>query len=169
MSPWNVNKNRFLILFETHTLSYFRFGLFSVFWQILCRDLETKDGMLMSRNYLTFYLDFWQIPWPAQSNYFRKMLFYQILYYKFIIRFRVLTVRHQTTAAQAQSWGQFYKDFYTSGQIYKCVLKHENNALAQTFVSPNVRTQHTNIFPRLHFSLSFKLQFRLFILHRPKV
>ena len=42
--------------------------------------------------------------------------------------------------------GQSYKDFYTLGKIYKCVLKHENNALAQTFVGLNVRTQHPNIF-----------------------
>ena len=66
-------------------------------------------------------------------------------------------------------WGQSYKDFYTSGQIYKCVLKHENNALAQTFVGCNVRAQHPNIFAGSHFSLTFTQQFRLFILHRPKV
>ena len=24
--------------------------------------------------------------------------------------------------------GQSYKDVYTLGQIYKCILKHENNA-----------------------------------------
>ena len=54
-------------------------------------------------------------------------------------------------------------------QIYKRVLKHENNALAQTFVGRNVRTQYPNIFAGLHFSLSFKQQFRLFILHCPKV
>ena len=54
-------------------------------------------------------------------------------------------------------------------QIYKCVLKHENNALAQTFVDRNVRTQYPNIFVGLHFSLSFEQQFRHFILHRPKV
>ena len=66
-------------------------------------------------------------------------------------------------------WGQSYKDFYTLGQIYKFVLKHENNALAQTFVDCNVRTQYPNIFAGLHFYLPFKQQFRLFILHRPKV
>ena len=66
-------------------------------------------------------------------------------------------------------WGQSYKDVYTLGQIYKLVLKHENNALAQTFVGRNVRTQHPNIFPGLHFSLPSKQQFRLFILHCPKV
>ena len=65
--------------------------------------------------------------------------------------------------------GQSYKDFYTQGKIYKCILKHENNVLAQTFVGPDVRTQHPNIFARLHFSLSFKQQIRLFILHCPKV
>ena len=65
--------------------------------------------------------------------------------------------------------GQSYKDFYTQGQIYKHVLKHENNALAQTFVDCNVRTQHPNIFAGLHFSLPSKQQFRLIILHRPKV
>ena len=27
------------------------------------------------------------------------------------------------------AWGQSNKDFYTSGQIYKRILKHENNAL----------------------------------------
>ena len=43
------------------------------------------------------------------------------------------------------------------------VLKHENNALAQTFVGCIVRTQHPNIFAGLHFYLSFKQQFRLFI------
>ena len=36
--------------------------------------------------------------------------------------------------------GQSYKDLYTLGQIYKPVLKHENNVLAQTFVCRNVRT-----------------------------
>ena len=45
----------------------------------------------------------------------------------------------------------------------------ENNALAQTFVGHIVRKQNPNIFAGLHFSLTFKQQFRLFILHRPKV
>ena len=49
------------------------------------------------------------------------------------------------------------------------VLKHENNALAQTFVGRNVRTQDPNIFVGLHFSLTFKQQFKLFILYRLKV
>ena len=66
-------------------------------------------------------------------------------------------------------WDQSYKDFYTLGQIYKRVLKHENNSLGQTFVGRNVRTQHPNIFVGLHFSLTFKQQLRLFILHRPKL
>ena len=65
--------------------------------------------------------------------------------------------------------GQSYKIFYTQVQIYKCVLKHENNVLAETFVGPNVKTQHPNIFAGLHFSLTLKQQFRLFILHRPEV
>ena len=67
------------------------------------------------------------------------------------------------------NWGQSYKYLYTQGQIYKRVLKHENNALAQTFVGRNVRTQHPIIFSGLHFYLTFKQQFRLFILHCPKV
>ena len=46
---------------------------------------------------------------------------------------------------RTQSRGQSYKTFYTLGQIYNCVLKHENNALAQTFVVCNVRTQHPDI------------------------
>ena len=67
------------------------------------------------------------------------------------------------------SRGQSYKIFYTLGQIYKCVLKHENNALAQTFVGPNVRTLYPNIFNGLHFYSGLKRQFRHFNLHRPKV
>ena len=43
------------------------------------------------------------------------------------------------------SWGQSYKDFYTFGQNYKCILKHENSALTQTFVCLNVRTLSPNI------------------------
>ena len=68
-----------------------------------------------------------------------------------------------------QNRGQSYKDLYTYGEIYKHVLKHENDAPVQTFFGRYVRTQHPNIFAGLHFSLSFKQKFRLFILHRPKV
>ena len=53
--------------------------------------------------------------------------------------------------------GQSYKDFYTLGQIYKPVLKHENMTL------------NPDIFEGLHFSFSLTWQFRHFILHRPKV
>ena len=65
--------------------------------------------------------------------------------------------------------GQSYKDFYTLRQIYKHVLKHENNTLAQTFAGHNFRTQYPNKFVGLHFSILLKRQFRHFILHRPKV
>ena len=41
--------------------------------------------------------------------------------------------------------------------------------LAQNFVGRNVRTQHPTIITGLRFSLSFKRQFMLFILHPPKV
>ena len=35
--------------------------------------------------------------------------------------------------------GQSYKTFYTCGQIYKHVLKHENNALALIILNQRVR------------------------------
>ena len=44
-------------------------------------------------------------------------------------------------SAEAKS----YWDFYTVGQIYEYVLKHENNALTQTLVCVNVRILHPNI------------------------
>ena len=53
-------------------------------------------------------------------------------------------------------WGQSYKYFYTLGQIYNCVLKHENNVIAQTFVFHTVRTQHPNKFEELQFSFLLK-------------
>ena len=34
--------------------------------------------------------------------------------------------------------GQSYKDFYTLGQIYKCVLKHEYIELTNWFAQYNV-------------------------------
>ena len=49
------------------------------------------------------------------------------------------------------------------------VLKHENNALAQTFVGRNVRTLHPNILIGLHFYFYLNRQFRHFILHCPEV
>ena len=64
--------------------------------------------------------------------------------------------------------GQSYKDFYTLGQIYKCALKYENNALIQNFDYHCARTLHTKICIGLHLSSSLKRQFRHF-LQRPMV
>ena len=41
--------------------------------------------------------------------------------------------------------GQPSKHFYTLGQIYKCVLKHENNMSTQIVLDYNFKTLHTNI------------------------
>ena len=65
-------------------------------------------------------------------------------------------------------WGQSYKDFYTLGQIYKCILKLENGVLMQIFFGHNIKTQNPNLFIQLHFSLRQNGQFRHFILHHPK-
>ena len=81
--------------------------------------------------------------------------------------FKVLIIDYDSRVCWI--WGQSYKDFYTLGQIYNCVLKHENNALAQAFVFHTVRTQHPNKFVGLHFSILLKRPFRHFILHHPKV
>ena len=70
---------------------------------------------------------------------------------------------------KAPARGQSYNDFYTIGQIYKTVLKNENNALTQNFVCNNVRTLQPDIILGLHFYLSLNMQFRQSILHRPKV
>ena len=42
-------------------------------------------------------------------------------------------------------WGQSYKDFYTLGQIYKCILKHENAILTQIFFGHNIKILNPNI------------------------
>ena len=44
-----------------------------------------------------------------------------------------------------KSWGQSYEDFYTLGQIYKCILKHENGILTQIFFGHNIKIIDPNI------------------------
>ena len=65
--------------------------------------------------------------------------------------------------------GQSYKDFYTLGQIYKCILKHENGILTQIFFGHNIKILNPNIFIKLHFSLRGNVRFRHFFLRHPKV
>ena len=68
-----------------------------------------------------------------------------------------------------KSWGQSYEDFYTLGQIYKCILKHENGILTQIFFGHNIKIINPNIFIKLHFSLMWNGRFRHFLLRHPKV
>ena len=56
--------------------------------------------------------------------------------------------------------GQSYKDFYTLGQIYKWILKHENGILMQIFFGHNIKILNPNIFIKLHFSLKGNVRFR---------
>ena len=68
-----------------------------------------------------------------------------------------------------KSRGQSYEDFYTLGQIYKRILKHENGILTQIFFGHNIMIINPNIIIKLHFSLRWNGRFRYFHLRHPKV
>ena len=57
-------------------------------------------------------------------------------------------------------WDQSNQYFYTLRKIYKRVLKHKINVLAQDILDQNSSTIYPKIFSRLHFSIRLNQQFR---------